>query len=158
MCWWVQGSFVLVHCGWCIVRSCVATGILVSCAATGILVYSVQGGETHRMPAGHFCKRATNYRALLRKMMYKDKASYESSPPCRYSHCGVLCSGRLAAKHSWIGQSTNEFDFDSTLVFGRSIWTTFCVLAPKRMTSVVQTAKILEQANIFELRRPCGAW
>ena len=27
-------------------------------------------------------KRATNYRALLRKMTYKDKASYGSSPPC----------------------------------------------------------------------------
>ena len=29
-----------------------------------------------------FRKRATNYRALLRKMTYKDKASYDSSPPC----------------------------------------------------------------------------
>ena len=29
-----------------------------------------------------FCKRATNYRALLRKMIYEDKASYESTPPC----------------------------------------------------------------------------
>ena len=27
-------------------------------------------------------KRATNYRALLRKMTRKDKASYESWPPC----------------------------------------------------------------------------
>ena len=30
-------------------------------------------------------KRATNYRALLRKMTYKDKASYGSSPPCMHS-------------------------------------------------------------------------
>ena len=29
-----------------------------------------------------FRKRATNYRALLRKMTYKDKASYGSAPPC----------------------------------------------------------------------------
>ena len=29
-----------------------------------------------------FCKRATNYRALLRKMTCEDKASYESTPPC----------------------------------------------------------------------------
>jgi len=27
-------------------------------------------------------KSATKYRALLRKMTYKDKGSYESSPPC----------------------------------------------------------------------------
>jgi len=27
-------------------------------------------------------KRATNYRAPLQKMTYKDKASYGSSPPC----------------------------------------------------------------------------
>ena len=29
-----------------------------------------------------FRQRATNYRALLRKMTYKDKTSYGSSPPC----------------------------------------------------------------------------
>jgi len=29
-----------------------------------------------------FRKKATNYRALLRKMTYKGKASYGSSPPC----------------------------------------------------------------------------
>jgi len=29
-----------------------------------------------------FRKRATNYRALLRKMTYEDKASYDSTPPC----------------------------------------------------------------------------
>jgi len=29
-----------------------------------------------------FHKRATKYRSLLREMTYKDKGSYESSPPC----------------------------------------------------------------------------
>jgi len=29
-----------------------------------------------------FHKRATKYRSLLRKMIYKDKGSYESSSPC----------------------------------------------------------------------------
>ena len=29
-----------------------------------------------------FHKRATKYRSLLRKMIYEDKGSYESSPPC----------------------------------------------------------------------------
>jgi len=47
-----------------------------------------------------FHKRATKYRALLRKMTYKDKGSYESSPPCtprvkirvKYTECkNVLC-------------------------------------------------------------------
>jgi len=33
-----------------------------------------------------FRQRATNYRALLQKMTYNDKASYGSSPPCsKYS-------------------------------------------------------------------------
>ena len=31
-----------------------------------------------------FHKRATKYRALLRKMTYKAKASYGSPPPCMY--------------------------------------------------------------------------
>jgi len=30
-----------------------------------------------------FHKKATDYRALLQKMTYKDKASYRSSPPCK---------------------------------------------------------------------------
>ena len=33
-----------------------------------------------------FCKRATNYRALLRKVAYEDKPSYASSPPCIQIH------------------------------------------------------------------------
>ena len=45
-----------------------------------------------------FHKRATKYRALLRKMTYKDKGSYESSPPCTHtrrvnSAAGVLIPG-----------------------------------------------------------------
>ena len=32
-----------------------------------------------------FRKRATNCRALLRKMTYEDKASYDSAPPCMHS-------------------------------------------------------------------------
>jgi len=31
-----------------------------------------------------FCKRTTNYVALLRKMTYEDKASYDSMPLCRF--------------------------------------------------------------------------
>ena len=31
-----------------------------------------------------FHKRAIKYRSLVRKMTYKDKGSYESSPPCMY--------------------------------------------------------------------------
>jgi len=37
-----------------------------------------------------FRKRATNYRALLRKMTYEDKPSYASSPPCMCV-CLSLC-------------------------------------------------------------------
>jgi len=37
-----------------------------------------------------FHKRATKYRSLLRKMTYKDKGSYESSPPCIFNHYFTL--------------------------------------------------------------------
>ena len=33
-----------------------------------------------------FRQRATNYRALLRKITCKDKASYDSTPPCTHRH------------------------------------------------------------------------
>jgi len=36
-----------------------------------------------------FCKRATNYRALLRKMTYKHKASYRCWPPCMNTASGL---------------------------------------------------------------------
>ena len=38
----------------------------------------------HRIPsvAGVLLHKSTNYRALLRKMTYKDKAFYGSWPPC----------------------------------------------------------------------------
>ena len=45
-----------------------------------------------------FHKRATKYRALLRKMTYKDKGSSESSPPCtsllHASHILFICISR----------------------------------------------------------------
>jgi len=34
--------------------------------------------------------RATNDRALLRKMIYEDKASYDSTPPCTHSRVCVV--------------------------------------------------------------------
>ena len=47
-----------------------------------------------------FCgirKRATNYRALLRKMAYKDKATYDSTPSCNNFFCRVYL---LVRSHS----------------------------------------------------------
>ena len=53
-----------------------------------VLVTRVSGGTGWRRLIGSpklqiiFHKRATKYRSLLRKMTYKDKGSYDSSPPC----------------------------------------------------------------------------
>jgi len=57
-----------------------------------------------------FRKRATNYRALLRKITYKDKASYGSSPPCTYtqahplslflSHTNTQSTSPISHRHS----------------------------------------------------------
>ena len=38
-----------------------------------------------------FHKRATRYRALLRKKTYKDKGPYESSPPCISQLASMKC-------------------------------------------------------------------
>jgi len=40
-----------------------------------------------------FRERATNYRALLRKVNYKDHSSCGSSPPCRDIHIGFSGKG-----------------------------------------------------------------
>jgi len=65
--------------------------------------------KTHRMleVAGHFSQRATNYRALLRKMTCKDKASYESSPPCNSvttPYCTPRALSRLELCHDWVNR------------------------------------------------------
>jgi len=45
-----------------------------------------------------FHKRATKYRSLLRKMTYKDKGSYESSPPCIHLSCDT---SQRNLRHEW---------------------------------------------------------
>ena len=66
-------------------------------------IYGTQDGTGRRRLIGSpelqiiFHKRATKYRSLLRKMTYKDKGSYESSPPCtqdllaKYKICRYFC-------------------------------------------------------------------
>jgi len=53
-----------------------------------------------------FRKSATNYRALLRKMTYKDKASYSSSTPCIDSRDIYPSSPRLV---SWLIRITHSY-------------------------------------------------
>jgi len=49
-----------------------------------------------------FYKSATNFRALLRKMTYKDKVSYVSTPPCTRIYTLSLS---LSLSHIWIRAS-----------------------------------------------------
>jgi len=49
-----------------------------------------------------FRKWATNYRALLRKMTCKDKASYGSSPPCTIIGCVTLLNTHSTVVVYWI--------------------------------------------------------
>jgi len=54
-----------------------------------------------------FHKRATKSRSLLRKMTYKDKGSYESSPPCtdKTMECSSLnASGHRCVDHTCVFQ------------------------------------------------------
>ena len=54
-----------------------------------------------------FCRRATNYRALLRKMTGKEKSCYASSPPSRSSHTYI---------HVFIYTSTIQYTYMCTLL------------------------------------------
>ena len=68
----------------------------------------------------NFWKRATNYRALLRKMTYKDKASYGSLPPiydCLM--CVFLCDMTHWSRLTWLSQVC-----DSVTVYSYVTWLT----------------------------------
>jgi len=57
-----------------------------------------------------FHKRATKYRSLLQKMTYKDKGSYESSPPYSYPQDGSTRRNRgeyATQQHVWISHVTH---------------------------------------------------
>jgi len=59
------------------------------------LITHVRSLVTHR-------KRATNYRALLRKMTYEDKASYDCMPPCiQVTDAWYVCSSYCALDYTW---------------------------------------------------------
>jgi len=76
-------------------KSCVVEFWLAKCPKTSNLqsLYILTGW---RRPTGClqlqviFCTRATNHRALLRKMTCKDKASYDSTPLCNAAMCWLL--------------------------------------------------------------------
>ena len=59
-----------------------------------------------------FHKRATKYRSLLRKTIYKDKGSYESSPPCTVDGICIHDNRELHTNwwiHDMMSHGTNEW-------------------------------------------------
>jgi len=67
-----------------------ATKISMKCGVNWIpLRIRVRSRNTqpHLKLQGTFRRRTTDYRALLRKMTYEDKASYDSTPPCIFCRC-----------------------------------------------------------------------
>ena len=61
-----------------------------------------------------FRKRATNYRALLRKMTCKNKAPYGSLPPCREAEVDILKNERYS--HMRQSDETVRWDSHDSLV------------------------------------------
>jgi len=53
-----------------------------------------------------FHKRATKYRSFLRKMTYKDKGSYDSTPPCMNESRHIQMSH---GTYKWVITHTTEF-------------------------------------------------
>jgi len=67
-----------------------------------IVQRELQGGTGWQRPIGClklqviFRKRATNHRALLRKISHEDEASYDSWPPCIHIRCDLRKKQEIA--------------------------------------------------------------
>ena len=64
-----------------------------------------------------FRKLATNYRALLRKMMHKDKASYDFTPPCIYASVVVVCESFVVGWLRLAGSLKSQDSFTENCLF-----------------------------------------
>ena len=73
--------------------------------------------KTHRMPsiAGHLCKRAINYRALLQRMTCIVEASCGSSPPCM---CHYVCVTRHLSLYIYIHPVFHELWSVQRAIYG----------------------------------------
>ena len=82
-----------------------------------------------------FHKRATKYRSPLRKMTYKDKGSYESSPPCisqitsmtcQDAHCCTISqkSARYCISHGQDCTSDSPEFLSPYMAFMYGLWVT----------------------------------
>ena len=58
-----------------------------------------------------FHKRATKYRSLLRKMTYKDKGSYESSPPCKTNVIDMCDMSFMTMSHVMNDIAMNDMSY-----------------------------------------------
>ena len=95
-----------------------------------------------------FRKRATNYRALLREMTYKDKASYGPSPPCSMCLCfefGICVMLRVLC---CVFKTLSEDFEDVCLLFSICVYVlsfvyvlccVFCVVFSKRYLRTLRT-------------------
>jgi len=117
-------------------------------------------------------KRATNYRALLRKMTYKDKASYDSTPPWSIAwraagtthsyvtwliHCGRVIRDMTRPYVTWlihICHMTHSYTSRDSLVY--VTW-----LIHMWYDSVIYDmphSYMSHDSSIYDMTRPCVTW
>ena len=132
-----------------------------------ILMYTVLSGQCGtgwRRPTGcHqsqviFRNRATNYRSLLRKMTYKDKASYGSSPPC-ICRAEINPRGEFSTQKKWLTPGQRENGREKKLLVNiilrfnvPQISHTYCTYATKGANT--QKWRALER----NVQREVGGW
>jgi len=103
-----------------------------------------------------FRKRATNYRALLRKMTYEDKASYDSTPPCTlhsifYSVCIFIFL--LVFWHL-------VFFEMKRLLFSEMSWLLICPASAMSFWEAAVSLPRLQvwMSHVLRVNGPCRAW
>ena len=116
--------------------------------------------KTHRIPyiADHFRQKSHYIMSLLRKMTYKDKGSYESSPPCT---CIQVCMHIHIQTYIHIffdSRLIEELELEASACVSAHLRAWYCTIIFQRKCAASRVGVLSAHLEACRVRRLCRVW